>query len=240
LSRAGVVAALSLEARAFGARRRWRPGIEILPDGTLLTVSGMGLASASAAARALVAAGATGLVSCGVAGGLDPQWRAGAVMLPQEVLSVSGARLPTTTRWHERVHASISAALRSASPLSHAPLLTSPVAIETPAQKIAAFRGSGAVAVDMESLAVGEVARQFGLSFLVIRVVIDAAHDVLPAGLAAAANAGGRLRGSGQLARHLLVPGELRAWWQFARRFRAANASLSSAARAADLTASLP
>ena len=55
----GVVAALSVEARALGPSmpRDGVPpssGLAVLPDGALLAVSGIGLVAAEAAARALV------------------------------------------------------------------------------------------------------------------------------------------------------------------------------------------
>ena len=62
MSRAGVVAALDLEARSFRPKTRRRDGLFEVGDGTLVVVSGMGRAAAVGAAGALVDAGATALV----------------------------------------------------------------------------------------------------------------------------------------------------------------------------------
>ena len=53
------------------------------------------------------------------------------------------------------------------------------------ARKAQLFGATRAVAVDMESAAVAEVAAQHGLPFLVLRVVLDTAADSLPASIAA-------------------------------------------------------
>ena len=67
----GVVAALEAEARTLGPALRRQNGLAYLGDGAMLAVSGMGGALAAAAARRLVDAGASGLMSFGLAGGLD-------------------------------------------------------------------------------------------------------------------------------------------------------------------------
>jgi hypothetical protein len=58
--------------------------------------------------------------------------------------------------------------------------------------KSALYRSCGALAVDMESSAVARAARDAGLPFAVLRVVIDAAgRDLPPAAMAAMAPGGG-------------------------------------------------
>jgi adenosylhomocysteine nucleosidase len=52
--------------------------------------------------------------------------------------------------------------------------------VTSPAQKARLFRTTGAVAVDMESEAVAEVAREAGVRFAVVRAIVDPAHRSLP------------------------------------------------------------
>jgi len=59
-------------------------------------------------------------------------------------------------------------------------LLTSPQAILSIADKAAAFHRDRCAAVDMESLAVAEVARSHELPFIAVRVIVDTADDILP------------------------------------------------------------
>ena len=98
------------------------------------------------------------------------------------------------------------------------------------AGKAAAFRDTGAAAVDMESLAVAEVAAAHGLPFLAVRVIVDTAGDALPAAVLAATRSGrvhiGRLIGALALA-PAQIPGLLR----LAQRYRAASRSLAALAR---------
>ena len=68
----GVVAALVAEARTLGPAVRRRDGLLSLGNGALLAVSGMGADLAAPAARRLVEAGVSALLSFGLAGGLDP------------------------------------------------------------------------------------------------------------------------------------------------------------------------
>ena len=67
-------------------------------------------------------------------------------------------------------------------------LLTSARSVGSVEDKAALFERTGAVAVDMESAAIAEVAEQHGLPFLAVRVVVDSAGDVLPAAVTAAAD----------------------------------------------------
>ena len=212
----GVVCALAAEARHLGPA-----------DGTLLAVSGMGGAAAARSAKALIEAGATALASWGMAGGLDPALAAGTIFLPSEVISPDGAALATAHDWCER----LGAALAAQRPVTTGRLLTSRTAIATPAEKATLFRETGAAAVDMESLAVAEVARSHQLPFIAVRVIVDSAADALPQAVTAAADKEGHLqvwRLIGALAR---TPADLAPLLRLARRYRAANRSLAAVAR---------
>jgi adenosylhomocysteine nucleosidase len=222
----GVVAALAAEARALGPSKP-RVGIPHVSelawmgDGALLAVSGIGLEAAESAARTLVEAGVSALMTFGMAGGLDPTLKAGSVVLPCELISEGGARWVASRSWRERVAAEVSP-LRA---VSEGNLLTSAVAIDSPAQKTAAFRATGAAAVDMESAAVAEIAGRHNLPFIAVRVIVDTAADQLPRAVVAASRAGkvhiGRL-----VAGLVAAPGEIAALLRLAQRYRIAIRSL--------------
>jgi len=226
LNATGVVAALAAEARTLGSALRREDGLASVGEGILVAVSGMGCAAASPAARRLLDAGAGALVSWGLAGGLDPQLRAGTICLPNEVISPEGAAFATSPAWRER----LSAAIPARRPVVSGKLLTTARAIDTVAGKAGAFRGTGAAAVDMESVAVAEVAAAHGLPFVAVRVIVDTAADTLPESVVAASRAG-RVQ-MWRLARGLLrSPAEIAALWRLARRYRAAISSLEAVAR---------
>ena len=226
----GVVAALAAEARTLGKAVRRRDGLWSLSDGALLAVGGMGEVLAARAARSLVDAGAAGLLSFGFAGGLDPSLSAGTVLLPTEIVSGKGGRFMTSTDWRER----LCVAFAERRPAAGA-LLTSAAPIDSVADKASAFRETGAVAVDMESLSVAEVAAAHRLPFIAVRVIVDTAADVLPRAVLAA-NRAGSLSLRHLLGGLALAPLELVVLIRLAQRYRAATRSLAGVARAGLLT----
>jgi adenosylhomocysteine nucleosidase len=221
----GVVAALEAEARTLGIAVRRSDGLASLGDGALLAVSGMGGTLAAIAARTLVDAGALSLMSFGLAGGLDPALSAGSVVLPSEVISREGARFLTATAWHERLRIAI--AIQR--PVAVGRLLTSDTPIDTIADKARAFVETGAVAVDMESLAVAEVAAAHDLPFIAARVIVDTAADVLPRTLVAASR-GGQVNIRQLIGGLAAAPRDLVGLIRLARRYRAATRSLAALA----------
>jgi adenosylhomocysteine nucleosidase len=214
LTGVGVIAALAAEARALGRR-----------DGSLLTVSGMGWAAAQAAARALVEARVSALMTFGLAGALDPALHAGSIILPSELLAPDGTRIATHRIWRERVAATLSASHTLSATVNQGCLLTSAHAIESIAEKAAAFRDTGATAVDMESAAVAEVAATHQLPFIAVRVIVDTAADALPPVVTAASRAG-RVQMGRLLSGLALAPGQITALLRLALRYRTAMRSL--------------
>jgi adenosylhomocysteine nucleosidase len=216
----GIVAALTAEARTLGPV----PGgcaLDILPDGNLLAISGMGPDAAARAARALIAAGARNLLSFGLAGALDPRLRAGTVLLAETVLDGSGTAYPTCAPWRERLAlVAASRGVVGGAMLSVAqPLLSA-------ATKAQARTGSGACAVDMESFAIGTVAAQQGANFAVARVVVDTAADSVPHSVTVATGARGEVNYRRLAISVLGAPWEIPALLRLSRRYRAAMDSL--------------
>lgn len=227
----GIVCALASEARHLGPAVRLSEPLGSLADGTLVAVTGMGSAAASAGARALIDAGATALASWGMAGGLDPTLDAGAILLPSEVLGPNGKRLETASGWRER----LAAAVAANAPVRSGKLLTTSRAVGSVNDKAELFRATGAAAVDMESAAIGEVAEEHRLPFIAVRVIVDSAGDVLPHSVTAAADNEGHLQIWRLIGALALAPNELAPLIRLARRYRAANRSLAAIARMGSL-----
>ncbi len=232
LRRVGIVCALASEARHLGPAKRGSAdpagsGIDTLPDGTLLTVTGMGPEAALLGARALCEAGANALAGWGLAGGLDPALPAGTILLPAAVRGRGEERFNTDRPWRER----LTQALSSRGRVSNAELLSSERALGSIEEKARAFAATGAAAVDMESLSIARIASEQNLPFIAVRVIVDTALDSLPRAVTAAADRSGHLqigRLIGSLARS---PRELGSVLRLANRFRAANRSLALIAR---------
>jgi adenosylhomocysteine nucleosidase len=225
LNAAGVVAALAAEARALGPAQPMAKGLAVLADGNLLAVSGMGPQAARSAAERLIDAGATALVSWGMAGGLDPDLEAGAVCVPREIIAADGSRLWTARSWQESLASSVPVDRRA----GNEALLTAEYALETPADKRAARRATGACAVDMESSAVAQVAEAHGVPFIAVRVIVDTARDRLPPAVAGASRAG-KLRTGRLILAVMRSPREIAALLRLARRYRVALRSLRAVA----------
>jgi adenosylhomocysteine nucleosidase len=222
----GVIAALASEGRALGPsmRRGGTPPLSelaLLGDGSLLALSGIGPAAAAAAAQSLVDAGVSALMTFGLAGGLDPALKSGSVVIPCEVLSTEGTRYAACRAWRERVAAAVSPLCA----VTGGNLLTSTHAIETPADKAAAFRNSGAAAVDMESAAVAEIAAKHNLPVIAVRVIADTAADMLPRAVVAASKAG-RVQFARLIGGLILAPHEIASLIRLAQRYRIAMRSL--------------
>ncbi len=227
----GIVCALQSEARHLGSATRRSESLQELADGTLLCVSGMGGQAAARGAQQLVDAGAAALVSWGMAGGLDPSLIAGALLLPHAVIGANGQAIETSRPWRERLSAAI------ASRLTPVPgkLATAGQAVASIAEKAALFRETGAAAVDMESLAIAQVAMACRVPFLAVRVIVDTAADELPGAVKKAANAEGHLSIWHLLGALALAPADLPALLRLARRYQSAARSLAAVASAASL-----
>jgi adenosylhomocysteine nucleosidase len=229
----GVVTALAAEARQLSSSISRHASVVRLDDGTLVAVGGVGPDAATRTARRLLDAGATALVSWGLAGGLDPSLRAGTVFLPDRVLAIDGPALATSAYWVDGLQAGIAGNCQ----VARGTLLTSPRAIGAVADKAAAWRSTGAGAVDMESHAVGRAALSRGLPFIAVRVIIDAAHDAVPASMLAALGDSGQLRIGRLLAALATAPADILALIRLGQRYRAATGALGAVARSGSMAA---
>jgi len=113
-----------------------------------------------------------GILSFGIAGGLDPALRPGTQIIASAVIGESG-RMPTDESWSRALLDSHPAAV-------HAPLLSVAEAVTDPAGKDHHFQRTGAAAVDMESHIAATVAQRHGLPFAVLRVIADPADRHVP------------------------------------------------------------
>ncbi|MGH6912614.1 MAG: nucleoside phosphorylase [Geminicoccales bacterium] len=157
--------------------------------GLQVACSGADAQRARAAALRLVGEGARGLISFGLAGGLAPHLQPGDLLLPETVILPDLRRLDTDPAWRARLAAS----LPSLDP-HDAAIAGSDRLVATSAAKRALFEACGAVAVDMESYAVAEVAAKARLPFLVVRAIADRCDQAIPRAAHQAIDANGEVR----------------------------------------------
>ena len=180
---------------------------------------------ALACAERLVAQGATGIVSFGLAGGLDPALAPGALLLPQRVIGPDGAVYQTDPKWRRSLEAMTGAEGAST-------LLGSDTVLATPADKARLFRASGAAAVDMESHVAAAVAAAAKLPFLAVRAVADPAGRAIPRAAMAGLDAEGRTLVLPVILALTKRPGELPGLLRLAADSRAGFATLRRVALA--------
>jgi len=164
-----IVVGLKAEARL--ARRL---GLAVVVGG------GTAAGAAEAAARA-VAGGAAGLLSLGLAGGLDPGARPGLLLVPASVLCDG--------RWHTADPALL-AWLGGATP--HRLLAADAPAVGA-GDKQRLWHETGATALDLETAAVVRAAAAHRLPFAVLRAVCDPAERTLPPAALVALDARGTI-----------------------------------------------
>jgi adenosylhomocysteine nucleosidase len=115
-----------------------------------------------------VGQGVSALVSFGLAGGLDPALRPGAVVVPRQVVEDG------------LVYAADPGLAARFGGFSGDVLLAGRAIVAAAADKAALFAATGAALVDLESGAVARVAQAAGLPFVAVRAVCDPAERTLP------------------------------------------------------------
>jgi hopanoid-associated phosphorylase len=216
----GVVTGLAFEARCL-------KGNLSSPERFSIALSGGDSSHALGESRRLLAEGAAGLVSFGTAGALSPALAAGDIVVATAVVGASGGALAVERSWCDSLAAAASAGRLT-------PHLGSICAVERPAtsieEKSALYRASGALAVDMESGAVARAARDAGLPFAVLRVIIDSAMREVPPAAVAAMAPGGRIDIAVLMRGLWRQPGQLAGLIALARDAAAARRRLGRAA----------
>jgi adenosylhomocysteine nucleosidase len=195
---------------AFEARIAAGPGMSVI-------CSGDGQNLSNAVTRAITP-DCRGLVSFGVAGGLDPNLKPGACVVASAIVS-GNTRMATDPEWSEQLVKTIPDAVYGILAGVRAP-------VADPAAKRALHEKTGAIAVDMESYVVAKVAAAHGLPMAAIRVITDPAMRALPEAVLAAMRPDGTTSITAMIRSLVKRPRELPALVQTALDARAARSTL--------------
>jgi len=193
----GVVTGLAFESDVILRRSRH----EGVAD-KILVRAGLGRERARRSAEVLVAEGATALLSFGIAGGLDPNTPCATAVVATAVKAENLPTLACASMWAERMAKGIGASQLGS--LAYVPAI-----LMTSMDKGEAFRATGALAADMESYGVGEVALAANVPFAAVRVVADAAGEELPEIALHAVAPDGSFRLGGTLGQVLKNPAQI-------------------------------
>jgi adenosylhomocysteine nucleosidase len=141
----------------------------------VLIESGVGRAAAVRAAEALVLGHRPRwIISAGFAGGLHQSVAQGDIVLADQIVD-------TLDRCFDIYFKLADDSANARRRLHVGRLLTSDAIVHQPSDKQALGRRYGALAVDMESIAVADVCRREKVRFLAVRVISDSVHQTLPA-----------------------------------------------------------
>jgi len=148
-----------------------------------------------------LARGMDGIISIGIAGGLEPGLWPGRWVVADAVHD-AGEAVPTDPEWTARLASRLPRAAKGL-------LLGVDALVATAAQKAALHRTIGAVAIDMESHIAARIARRHRLPFVSARVISDAAHRTLPPAARVGMRRDGRMDLPAVLKSLLFVPWQL-------------------------------
>ena len=223
MNRLGIITGLASEIRCLSL---WRgnPEIEI-------TCAGANPRRAAELAESLAERGCGGLVSLGIAGGLDETVSTGDLVLPGRVVC-DGQSWPCSEPWRSILEKKL-----VGGPVIHSGgVAGSPSAVSTAVEKAELRRNTGAIATDMESYALAAVAARRDLPFLVVRVVADPWDQGIPAWMPGLIDEQGDVRMLHAIVSLLAHPGD---WGEVGRLRRQNRQALESLGRVAVLAGPL-
>lgn len=140
----------------------------------LVVEAGVGAEAAASAATALIQGHKPRwIISAGFAGGLDDRLQQGDILMANEIVDLDGQRLTIDLKFDPQ-------SLESMRHLHVGRLLTADRVVGDIEEKRVLGQQHGALAVDMESMAVADVCRQEQVRCLSIRVISDAVDHALP------------------------------------------------------------
>ena len=199
----GLVTALPAEARALFKRGPWQLQEGqifrhiLQKNGTALIAvrSGIGIENALSAGRHLIKRGVAALGILGISGGLDPSLESGDVVLADSVIQQKRDRFEQVWEGNLKfVETAYAALIDQKIPTYRGAILTVQKPALSALHKKNLFDQTRALAVDMESAAIGLVAREAALPFFALRTVCDTATRSIPDDLFNCINQKGHIR----------------------------------------------
>jgi len=171
----GIIIALSDEISSITNKKINTGDCIFINDNTLVACSGAGPQNAAKASELLIKKGAKRLISWGCAAALSDCLISGDLVLPTHLQAENKKLISIKSPWHKHVKEQLTALKINTG------LLTESSAIVTQSSaKRLINKQSNAIALDMESIAVAQTAKQHDLPVLVIRSIADPVWMSLP------------------------------------------------------------
>lgn len=222
----GIVVALPEEISTLTSKKIAKGECAFINDKVLLAYAGAGESNARQAAQLLVSQGVSQLISWGCAAALAAHLNPGDLVLAENVLSLDG-EYPVDPSWQQACHRLLSGSVV----VESGRLFTSKQLVSSSLEKQQIQQQTSAIALDMETAAIAQVAQQHGLPFLVVRAIADPASMDLPQAVAYALNADGHVELTKLLSFLFRHPSELPGLIKLGLHFSAAKKTLLVAAK---------
>ncbi|WP_340123319.1 phosphorylase [Methylobacter svalbardensis] len=218
----GIIVALPEELSTLTSKKIDKGSSVFISDAIVLAYSGAGAGNAQTASELLIAQGATRLISWGCAAALSETLKPGDLVLADNLIDADNTQLAIHSDWHSYTKNLLSNTLKV-----HTGSLAESNSIVAAAQdKKHLYTQTGAIALDMESIAIAKVARQNNLPFLAIRAIADPVSMDLPKAINHSVNNEGDIVLSKLLLYVALHPTELPGLIKLGLHFNAAKITL--------------
>ena len=232
----GIVVALPEELSTLTSKKIDKGCCAFIADAIVLAYSGAGAKNARSASELLIAQGATRLISWGCAAALSETLKPGDLVLADALIDAEGAQIGIDSGWHGCAKNLLSTSLQ----IHTGSLVESNSIVAASRDKKHLHAQTGAVALDMETIAVAKVARQHNLPFLAIRAIADPVNMNLPKAINHSLNNEGDIMLGKLLLFIALHPSELPGLIKLGLHFNNAKNTLKLVAEQLDHLTALP
>jgi len=235
----GIVVALPEELGTLTSKKIDKGRCVFISDAVILAYSGAGADNAQTASELLIAQGATRLISWGCAAAISDTLKPGDLVLADSLTDAEGGRntkFCVSADWHNHVNTLLSSYIK----VHTGSLVESKNIVSSSSDKKHLHIQSGAIALDMESIAVAKVAKQNKLPFLVIRAIADPANMDLPKAINHSLNNEGDIILAKLLSYIVLHPAQIPGLIRLGLHFQAAKNTLKLVAKQLDHVSAPP
>lgn len=226
----GIVVALPEELRTLTTKKIAKGRCRLIADNIMVAHAGAGAKNASQAAQLLISEGATSLISWGCAGALSPDLKPGDLVFPELLLTADNAEINLNSPWHSDTKTR----LANFVPIYTGTLLESKELVSFSGEKKKLHNKTGAIALDMETVAIAKIAQEKNLPFLAVRAIADPVTMNLPSAISYSLNHEGEVVLTRLFLFLLKHPKELPGLMQLGLHFNAAKKTLKLTAAQLD------
>jgi len=233
----GIIVALPEELSTLTSKKIDKGCCVFITDTIVLAYSGAGIDNARAASALLIAQGATRLISWGCAAALGETLKPGDLVLADTLIDAEGTQINIDSDWLKLTKNRL---LTTGIKVHTGSLAESSRIVATSKDKKHLHTQTGAIALDMESVAAAKIAQLNNLPFLAIRTIADPVNMDLPQAINHSLNDEGDIVLGKLLLFIALHPAELPGLIKLGLHFNAAKNTLKLIAKQLDHLTALP